>query len=69
MPKQGEAKVKDIDEISLAVGADREQRLIALGIDKLAGVTLSGTWYHYNSPPDWRKNLWVWATNHSEVIA
>jgi hypothetical protein len=69
VPKPGEAKVEDIESVRLAIGADREVRLNAVGVSSRAGVTLTGSSFTFNSPDNYRDLLWVWAQNHSERIA
>jgi hypothetical protein len=69
VPKPGEAKVEDIESVRLAIGADREVRLNAVGVSSRAGVKLTGSSFTFNSPDNYRDLLWVWAQNHSERIA
>jgi hypothetical protein len=49
-------------------GGDIEKRLIEVGVDKQAGVELSGHWYSSNSPDNWRELLIRWAHEYKEGI-
>jgi hypothetical protein len=49
-------------------GSYIEDRFNYLGIDKLAGVELTGHWYSPNSPDDWARLILEWGTKYTESI-
>ena len=50
------------------LGSFIEDRMNAVGIAPLAGVTMTGHWYSGNSPSNWRQLLIGWANKYAEPI-
>jgi hypothetical protein len=56
------------NHVELPLGGYVEDALNRLGVDKLAGVELSGHALWPNSPRDWERKLLAWAKTHREGV-